>query len=146
MDEKRIVEIDGVKIEVDLRTAKRVDSYKVGDNVKILERESSDYKVKPGIIVDFAEFNELPTIVIAVFEEGSYYTRPSIKFINYNAKTSEKIEMVPASEDEIKVSRDSVVEMFEREISKKKNELLDLHNQLDYFLEKFLKVSDNDYR
>ena len=146
MDEKRIVEIDGVKIEVDLRTAKRVDSYKVGDNVKILERESSDYKVKPGIIVDFAEFNELPTIVIAVFEEGSYYTRPSIKFINYNAKTSEKIEMVPASEDEIKVSRDSVVEMFEREISKKKNELLDLQNQLDYFMEKFLKVSNNDNR
>lgn len=146
MDEKRIVEIDGVKIEVDLRTAKRVDSYKVGDNVKILEKESSDYKVKPGIIVDFAEFNELPTIVIAVFEEGSYYTRPSIKFINYNAKTSEKIEMVPASEDEIKVSRDSVVEMFEREISKKKNELLDLQNQLDYFMEKFLKVSNNDNR
>lgn len=146
MDEKRIVEIDGVKIEVDLRTAKRVDSYKVGDNVKILERESSDYKVKPGIIVDFAEFNELPTIVIAVFEEGSYYSRPSIKFINYNAKTSEKIEMVPASEDEIKVSRDSVVEMFEREISKKKNELLDLQNQLDYFMEKFLKVSNNDNR
>lgn len=146
MEEKRIVEIDGVKIEVDLRTAKRVDSYKVGDNVKILEKESSDYKVKPGIIVDFAEFNELPTIVIAVFEEGSYYTRPSIKFINYNAKTSEKIEMVPASEDEIKVSRDSVVEMFEREISKKKNELLDLQNQLDYFMEKFLKVSNNDNR
>ena len=146
MDEKRIVEIDGVKIEVDLRTAKRVDSYKVGDNVKILERESSDYKVKPGIIVDFAEFNELPTIVIAVFEEGSYYSRPSIKFINYNAKTSEKIEMVPASEDEIKVSRDSVVEMFEREISKRKNELLDLQNQLDYFMEKFLKVSNNDNR
>lgn len=146
MDEKRIVEIDGVKIEVDLRTAKRVDSYKVGDNVKILEKESSDYKVKPGIIVDFAEFNELPTIVIAVFEEGSYYSRPSIKFINYNAKTSEKIEMVPASEDEIKVSRDSVVEMFEREISKKKNELLDLQNQLDYFMEKFLKVLNNDNR
>ena len=146
MEEKRIVEIDGVKIEVDLRTAKRVDSYKVGDNVKILEKESSDYKVKPGIIVDFAEFNELPTIVIAVFEEGSYYSRPSIKFINYNAKTSEKIEMVPASEDEIKVSRDSVVEMFEREISKKKNELLDLQNQLDYFMEKFLKVSNNDNR
>lgn len=146
MDEKRIVEIDGVKIEVDLRTAKRVDSYKVGDNVKILEKESSDYKVKPGIIVDFAEFNELPTIVIAVFEEGYYYSRPSIKFINYNAKTSEKIEMVPASEDEIKVSRDSVVEMFEREISKKKNELLDLQNQLDYFMEKFLKVLNNDNR
>ena len=72
MDEtRRIVEIDGVKVEVDLRTAKRVDSFRVGDNVKILDKSYQDYKVKPGIIVDFAEFQELPTIVIAVFEEGS---------------------------------------------------------------------------
>ena len=36
MEEKRIVEIDGVKIEVDLRTAKRIDTFAVGDNVKVL--------------------------------------------------------------------------------------------------------------
>ena len=86
MNEKRIVEIDGVKIEVDLRTAKRVDTYKVGDNVKILDKQYSDYKVKPGIIVDFAEFQELPTMVIAVFNEGTWVSSPSIEFIYYNAK------------------------------------------------------------
>ena len=41
-DNKRIVEIDGVKIEVDLRKAKRVDSFQVGDNVKILEKKYND--------------------------------------------------------------------------------------------------------
>lgn len=136
---KRIVEIDGIKIEVDMRTAKRVDSYKVGDNVKILDKEYDTYKVKPGIIVDFAEFAERPTIVIAVFEEGSWSSSPSIKFINYNADTAERIEIVPASEDEIKVSRDGVIEKFEREIQKKKNEYTDLQNQLDYFKKHFLK-------
>ena len=141
MDEnKRIVEIDGVKIEVDLRSAKRVDTYMVGDNVKILDKESGDYKVKPGIIVDFAEFQELPTIVIAVFEEGAYWTStPSIKFIYYNTKTADKVEIVPASADEIKLTKDGVIEKFEREIQKKKNEYTDLQNQLEYFKEHFLK-------
>lgn len=136
---KRIVEIDGVKVEVDLRTAKRIDCFRVGDNVKILDKESSDYKVKPGIITDFAEFQELPTIVIAVFEEGSYWDKPSIKFFHYNAKTADKIEIVPATEDEIKLSKDGVIEKFEREIQKKKNEYTDLQNQLDYFKRHFLK-------
>lgn len=139
MDEKRIVEIDGVKIEVDLRTAKRVDTYKVGDNVKLLCKEYSDYKVRPGIIVDFAEFQELPTIVIAVFNEGSWSSTPSIEFVYYNEKTADKTEIVPATEDEIRLTKDGVIEKFEREIQKKKNEYTDLQNQLEYFKKHFLK-------
>lgn len=143
MEDKRIVEIDGVKIEVDLRTARRVDSFKVGDNVKILDKEYSEYRVKPGIIVDFAEFQELPTIVIAVFEEGSWGCSPSIKFIHYNAHCKDILEIVPTSEDEIKISKDGVIEKFEREIQKKKNEYTDLVNQLDYFKKHFLKESED---
>ena len=139
MNEKRIVEIDGVKVEVDLRTAKRVDTYRVGDNVKILDKQYSDYKVKPGIIVDFAEFQELPTIVIAVFDEGAWSSSPRIEFIYYNTKTADKTEIVPATEDEIRLTKDGVIEKFEREIQKKKNEYTDLQNQLEYFKKHFLK-------
>lgn len=139
-ESKRIIEIDGVKVEIDLRTAKRVDSFKVGDNIKILDKEYDTYKVKPGIIVDFAEFQELPTIVIAVFEEGSWSSAPNISFIYYNKNTSKKVEIVSCSEDEIKVSKEGVIERFEREIQKKKNEYEDLKNKLEYFKTHFLKV------
>ena len=139
-ENKRIIEIDGVKVEIDLRTAKRVDSFKVGDNIKILDKEYDSYKVKPGIIVDFAEFQELPTIVIAVFEEGSWSSAPNISFIYYNKNTSKKVEIVSCSEDEIKVSKEGVIERFEREIQKKKNEYEDLKNKLEYFKTHFLKV------
>ena len=139
MEDKRIIEIDGVKVEVDLRTAKRVDSFKVGSPVKVLDKTYSDTKVKPGIIVDFCEFLELPTIVIAMFEEGGWSSAPSISFIHYNTRTCDNYEIVGASDDEIKVSRDGVVEKFEREIQKKKNEWQDLQNQLDYFKKHFLK-------
>ena len=139
-DSKRIIEIDGVKVEVDLRTAKRVESFKVGDNIKILDKEYESYKVKPGIIVDFAEFQELPTIVIAVFDEGSWSSTPNISFIYYNKNTSKKVEIGSCSEDEIKVSKEGVIERFEREIQKKKNEYEDLKNKLEYFKTHFLKV------
>ena len=139
-ENKRIIEIDGVKVEIDLRTAKRVDSFKVGDNIKILDKEYDTYKVKPGIIVDFAEFQELPTIVIAVFEEGSWSSTPNISFIYYNKNTSKKVEIVSCSEDEIKVSKEGVIERFEREIQKKKNEYEDLKNKLEYFKTHFIKV------
>ncbi|MBS6728772.1 MAG: hypothetical protein KH260_05665 [Lachnospiraceae bacterium oral taxon 082] len=139
-ENKRIIEIDGVKVEIDLRTAKRVDSFKVGDNIKILDKEYDSYKVKPGIIVDFAEFQELPTIVIAVFDEGSWSSTPNISFIYYNKNTSKKVEIVSCSEDEIKVSKEGVIERFEREIQKKKNEYEDLKNKLEYFKTHFLKV------
>lgn len=139
-ESKRIIEIDGVKVEIDLRTAKRVDSFKVGDNIKILDKEYDTYKVKPGIIVDFAEFQELPTIVIAVFDEGSWSSTLNISFIYYNKNTSKKVEIVSCSEDEIKVSKEGVIERFEREIQKKKNEYEDLKNKLEYFKTHFLKV------
>ena len=39
MSEKRIIEINGVKLEVDLSQARVVENYRIGDNVKILQNE-----------------------------------------------------------------------------------------------------------
>ena len=50
------------------------------------------------------------------------------------------MEIVSCSEDEIKVSKEGVIERFEREIQKKKNEYEDLKNKLEYFKTHFLKV------
>ena len=143
MEEKRIVEIDGVKIEVDLRTAKRIDTFAVGDNVKVLCKEyNNQYKVKPGIITDFANFKEKPTIVVAVFEEGSWSCSPSIEFIYIYEGMDDKYEIVFADDEELRLTKDGVVEKFEREIQKKRNEAQDLQNQLEYFKKHFLKSKE----
>lgn len=134
-DNKRIVEIDGVKVEVDLRTAKKIDYFRVGDNVKILHNGI----VKPAIIVDFAEFKDLPTMVIAYFEGGDYWTPPTIKFIYYNAENTEKIDIVPTQETELLVSKESVCKQFEQAIDKKRKEYEDLKTKYDYFKKNFLR-------
>lgn len=139
MDEKRIVEINGMKMEVDMRTARRVDTFKVGDNVKVLSKAYNDqHEIKPGIIVDFAMFKELPTIVVAVFNDGGWSVQPSISFVHVNSESDK--ELIFASEEEIRLSKEGVIEKFEREIQKKKNEWQDLQNQLAYFKKHFLRT------
>ena len=72
-DEKqymKTIEINGVKLEIDLRTAKRVDTFKIGDNVKVLKKEYGDgWNTYSGVIIDFVAFKERPAIVIAIFKE-----------------------------------------------------------------------------
>lgn len=143
MENKRIVEIDGVKIEVDLRSAKRIDTFRVGDNVKVLCKDyNNQFKVKPGIITDFANFKEKPTIVVAVFNEGSWSSSPSIEFIHIYEGMEDKFEIVYTSDEDLRLTKDGVIEKFEREIQKKRNEAQDLQNQLEYFKKHFLKNKD----
>ena len=141
MEDKRVIEIDGVKIEVDLRSAKRIDTFKVGDNVKVLCKEyNGDFKVKPGIITDFANFKEKPTIIVAVLDES--YSGVSINFVHIYEGMEDKYEIVYATEDEVKLSQDGVLEKFEREIAKKKHEMEDLQFKKDFFIRHFMKTKE----
>ena len=123
-----------------MRTAKRIDTFKVGDNVKVLcKNYNNEFKVKPGIITDFANFKERPTIVVAVFNEGSWSSTPSIEFIHIYEGMEDKYEIVYTSDEDLRLTKDGVIEKFEREIAKKKNEAQDLENQLNYFIKHFVK-------
>lgn len=133
------VEINGIKLEMDLRTARRIDTFKVGDNVKVLRKTYSGHEILSGVIADFVNFKELPTMVIAVFKEGSYGSAPNVEFIYYNSKADETnpIEVMQCSDNELKVSKDRVIDQFKTAIEKKKNEYLELETKLEYFVRNF---------
>lgn len=142
MDEnKRIIEVNGVKLEVDLRTAKRIDEFRVGDTVKVLDNRNDRNEVRTGVITDFANFKELPTIMVAVYKAGDYWSAPTIEFIPYNANT-EGIEIVGVSAEEIMVSKETIVNKFDDEIAKKRDELNDLIIKRDTFVKYFGERSD----
>lgn len=138
-DMKRVVEINGIKIEVDLRTAKRVDQYKVGDRVKVLIKGYNEsYKSHPGVIVGFDEFKALPTIVVAYVESSSWSTS-AIKMAYINSG-SKDIEICAMTLDEALPSRDEVTEQFDRAIAAKQAELSSLVAQRSYFIDKFATI------
>ena len=135
-EEKRVIEINGVKLEVDLRNERRIDAFRVGDNVKVLDTMSGKNEVRSGVITDFANFKDLPTIIVAVYKAGDCWTKPTIEFIYFNSDT-EGIEIVGVSAEEIIVSKDTIVQRFDDEIIKKRDELHDLIGKRDTFVKYF---------
>jgi len=132
---KRIIEVNGIKLEVDLRTAKRIDEFKVGSHVKILVKSYSDYKSYFGMIVGFDEFKSLPTIIVAYLEPGSWSESP-LKMAYINEKT-EGTEICVHDPKDFGVERSDILEQFSRQISKKEEEIKDLERKRHYFNEMF---------
>jgi hypothetical protein len=142
-NEKQIIEINGVKLEVDLRTARRIDEFKVGDTVKVLDSRNNKNDMRTGVITDFANFKELPTIMVAVYKAGDYWSAPTIEFIPYNAET-EGIEIVGVSAEEVIVSKETIVQKFDDEIAKKRDALNDLIIKKDTFIKYFANKNNEE--
>ena len=134
-DNKRIIEVGGVKMEVDLRYAKQVEHYKVGDNVKVLVQEYGDkFQSFPGIIVGFDNFVERPTIVVSYLKVA--YSTAEIVFV-YLTKDSKNIEICPMMGEDLVINKEKAIELLDGEILKKEEELIKLKNQKAYFVENF---------
>jgi hypothetical protein len=133
---KRIIEINGIKLEVDMSTARRIDEFKVGDNVKVLRKNYSGYDVEAGVITEFVNFKELPTMIIAVFKQD--YSGTSLSFINFNSETKD-IEITPCCEHELKLEKCRVIDRFNMEIDSLKSKVEEMENKRDYFVKHFQK-------
>lgn len=135
--EKRIIEINGIKMEIDLRTAKKIDIFKVGDTVKILVKTYGDnYETHLGIIVGFDEFEKHPTIIVAYLK--SSYDSATIQFAYINDAQKE-YEICAINEWDVPYSKQSVIDKFNREITKKEEEIRELKSKINYFTEMFGK-------
>lgn len=116
----RTIEINGVKLDIDLRyaTVRKTDALRVGSKVKVLSKTYGGYDVKPGVVIGFDAFQKLPSIQIAVASpSGDLYS-----VLTFNANTTET-EIVLASDEEILLDRDAMLKNFDRQIGAKEREL-----------------------
>lgn len=136
MSEKTVIEINGIKLEVDMRHARRIEEMKIGDRVKVLMKAGygDSYNVSPGIIIGFEPFQKLPTIVVAYVETG--WQKAEVKFLHYNSK-SENTEIVHAADEDFHVDRDALVSRFDRDIAAKQREIETIEEQKRYFENNF---------
>ena len=132
--EKTIVEVNGVKLEVDMRYARRIEEIRVGDRVKVLTKKYDGFNVDPGIVIGFEPFNQLPTIIVAYVT--SSWSSAEIKFLHYNAK-SQDTEIVRAEDDDLSIDRSDIIARFEREIAGKEREIADIREKITYFEKHF---------
>lgn len=124
-------------MDIDLRTAKRIDTMKVGTRVKVLTRtyDTSPWEVKHGVILGFEPFKTLPTIVVAVAQLG--YSEAKIDFLYYNSE-SKNVELVVALDDDVAaLDKADFLNKVAAEIAKKEQEIKVLQDRANYFEEKF---------
>lgn len=142
MSEKTIVEVNGVKLEVDLRYARRIDELRIGDRVKVLHKQGygNDLTVSPGIIVGFEPFKELPTIVVAYVNQD--WNRADVKFLHYNAKS--EAEIVHAADEDFHVDHDAILARFDRHIAEKQREIETIEEQRRYVATSLLRDQPAD--
>jgi len=134
----QIIEINGVKFEVDARTAtlRQLDHIKIGARVKVLINGYSDsVEIHHGAVVGFEPFQDKPTIIIA-YLKPSYGSPAEIKFLYFTDKSKEKI-IVSDENDRESLEASNIVAMMDKEIAKKKNEIQDLEDRKAYFLQNF---------
>lgn len=135
-----IVEINGVKMEIDLRTAKavRVDTFKVGSRVKLLRKGySNEYSVVVGVIVGFDQFKALPSIQVAYIDTG--YSETPLKFFTFNASTKDA-ELILAEEDDLEFNRDQMTAALDRHVEQKRIELEKAQHSRELFKKHFGKA------
>jgi hypothetical protein len=130
MSDKKIVEINGVKMEIDLRYAREIDTYRIGDNVKVLVKGYSDsYASHPGVITGFDNFKERPAILVTYLDMK--YSESNLVTVSIT-KDSKEIELCPMVDD-ILFEKEQVLVLFDRKIAAKEAELQDVKRAKNYF-------------
>ena len=134
-DQTRIIEINGIKMEVDLRHAKRVDTLRIGDKVKCLVKSyGNQMNVHAGVVVGFEPFPSLPTIVIAYLDVS--YTA-GIKIISINQNSTD-IEIIPDIDNQsLEINKSDILALMDREMDKKQLELDEISKKRAYFIAHF---------
>jgi hypothetical protein len=133
--ETRIIEVNGIKLEVDLRTATQISTYKIGDKVRVLVKQYTDYKSYPGIIVGFDNFTNRPTIIVAYIDASKYSGDP-LQF-SYINKDNIDTEIAPMLDDFIALDKSNILELMDMIHAKKLQELKEIENKKEYFLKYF---------
>jgi hypothetical protein len=134
--EKQIIEVNGIKMEVDMRHARRVDHIVVGTKVKVLVKGSyGEPEVHTGAVVGFEQFQTMPTIIVCYLKVD--YSSCELKFAYINAKSADKYEIVVSIDDELPIQKQDVLSRIDREIEKKRGEIEDMDRKRAYFLTHF---------
>lgn len=129
-----IIEVNGVKLEVDLRSAKRVDTLRVGDKVKVLiTGQYSTPAVHPGVVVGFEPFEKLPTIVVAYLKQT--YNDCDLQFLYYNSSTKDTEVIV--SVDDVLFDWKMAFDVFDRKQAKLERDIAELDEKRAYMKRNF---------
>jgi len=133
-DDIKTIEINGVKVDVDLRTAKQIHNLKVGDRCKLLSKSNyGGSKVYPAVIAGFDMFPSKPTIIVAYLEIE--YSSVALKFAYVHEGSD--YEVVGTMDEYLPVEKGDVLARFDKEITKLEEQMQDVQAKRNWFEKNF---------
>lgn len=135
--ENQFIEINGIKMEVDARTAtiRKIDSFKIGDPVKLLLKTYNGFDVKYAVIIGFDEFKTRPTITLA------YLEHVELKYAQIY-KGCEN-EITPVQSHDLVMEKTWIIDRMKDQIVRKEQELAETKSKLEHFQKFFGKYFEN---
>lgn len=136
------ITIGEMKVSISADKAQTTHTYRIGDRVKVLVKDYSDYSVYYGVVCDFDNFKNMPSITVCYIENK--YGKGEMKFAAINKQTGDKLEIAPCSPDQrIDIEKGDIIERMQAEIDKKQAEIDDIHRKMNYFDKMFSKWFEN---
>jgi hypothetical protein len=132
MEHMREIDVNGIKMLVDMRTAKKIDSYKIGDRVKVLINDryaSGNYASYHGVIVAFDNFVNKPAITICYIKTGY---DAGVYFATITGDKDCTVEICPCYDDVI-VNKEDIVGKINGQILSLQAQIDDLAAKRNYF-------------
>lgn len=133
MEDQKVITINGIKMAIDERTAtiKKVDTFKVGDAVKLLYKSYSSYEVKFGVIIGFDQFVKRPTITVAFLDSTE------LKYVYIHEGVEHEIHGVEAHD--LVMEKTWILDKMNQRILTKERELAEEKSKLENFTNMFGK-------
>lgn len=130
----KIVTINGIKMAIDERTAtiSKVDTFKIGDPVKLLyQRYSDNYEAKYGVLIGFDNFTSKPMITVA-FIDGA-----DLKYCYIHEGTKHEIAAVESHD--LVMEKTWIIDRMKDRILTKERELAEEKSKMNNFINMFGK-------
>ncbi|MFT8491517.1 hypothetical protein [Liquorilactobacillus satsumensis] len=126
----KTIDLNGKKFVIEEQKVTKVNEFKIGDTVRILDKHYDPATINSGVIIEFLDFQDLPTIRVAVFTDS--WGNTSLEYKNINDK-SDNLEILPASPDELKIDMDIINGSLDSDIAKKQREVEELKHKKMFF-------------
>jgi hypothetical protein len=127
----QIIEVNGIKLEVDMRYARRIEELRIGSPVKVLDKgQYAGQKVYAGVVIGFEPFKDLPTILVAFVTDS--WSSAEIKVISINSANKD-YDIVACVDPDFMVDKAAILQRFDRQIAAKQREIEAIEEQRKYF-------------
>lgn len=126
------IEVNGMLMEFDEKLLLKQE-IRVGDNVQVLKKSYSGYESYAGVITQLLPFKDKPAMEVMYIENG--YSSCEIRklVIVQGAEGEDTPKIVKMDDKFLPFTKERCIDLLQKEITKKQNELEEAKLKLEYF-------------